>query len=275
MKKNTKYDLLLLLAVLGYFGLCAYCLENTCKQIKEVPKKIETIRLKYQEADSVFCLSDINSQCKILKALKNSPNARASEIALDLVNSKIDNLYQTRIALKRQALKEFALCNVFTKQEYDRVTQDINKRVSLVLNSPKPYYVSSGVDIDYLFDIWGADWYKLDFHSGNLEDLIEVAMNLHVIERGLEWDTIKIPQENPLMMARGNMLYENVWFTTPKAQELYERFVRCFDCADSLYIWNNPEYSVYSAAIDKAYEERKKLQHIKDMFDNKMQKVQR
>lgn len=279
MKKHKNHDLLFLLAICsGALGLCVCYLVDARTQTKKVPGKIETIRLKYQEADSVFYLLDINSQRKILETMETYPNSRASEIALDQINFKVDSLRRLRTALKRNTLKKFALCNVFTKQEYDCITQDINRRVSRVLNSPRPYYVNGLLDIDYFFDTWGADWYQLDFYSGNLEDLIEVVMSLRTIERGLERDTIKVPQENPLIMARGDMLDENVWFTTPKAQELYEQFIRYFDYADSLYIWNNPEYSsydsVYSATIYKAYKEREKLRAIKSIFDNEMRKVQ-
>ena len=291
--KNTPQDKKILRITGGISGavllaiMLAFCTapNRQKKKIEKLEYAINRLERKkgLEICDSLYKATDIHEEVF----------CEGPEEVDTRIQKKIDNANQDIRYLRGEAiepiLNKYPLTKFLTSEELARLNEDISARATncmcydsmrKVSNDGLPF--SKGDFMTYGLVGFDLQDNPLD-KKQSVYDLENRMHQLDYLERRpskANFDAfivdgtfyVQVPNENPVAKMQDGELS----FTNPASQKLYRQFQREIDIdIDQKYIFNNPKfasrYCEYSAALNKAYEERETLREIGKFFDQQYQ----
>ncbi len=297
-KNKPNFKILWKISGMLFFAVMpAFCNAQNQQKEKEVKKLERTIqdlqnRKKQEICDSLYQVTNISRESFSTIAPNGSsfqlcPEGDVEELIkrhIYTANVRIDDL-------RREALRpienKYPLSKFLTPVELNFINGDFTERIIYSIDNCRSTdsYNGNIRNIDDGAYYWSC--YTLMTFPLNADESIWCLENhIHVLNylehRPSETDhdsfktdpTIydtQVPNKNPVVMMRDGKLS----FTNPASQKLYNQYQDEIADVDNRYILTNPElaarYCEYSAALNKAYEDREKLREIGKFFDKKYQ----
>ena len=292
--KNTPQDKKILRITGGISGTVLLAIMLAfCSAPNRQKKKIEKLEYAIYRLERKKGLEICDSLYKVTDNIHEEVLGEGPEEVDARIQKNIDKANQDIRYLRGEAiepiLNKYPLTRFLTSEELARLNEDITARATNCMCYDSMHKVGNdGLSFSKSdFMTYGVVGFDLQDNpldkKQSVYDLQNRMHQLDYLERRpskANFDAfiadgafyVQVPNENPVAKMQDGELS----FTNPTSQKLYRQFRREIDIdIDQKYIFNNPKfasrYCEYSAALNKAYEDREKLREIGKFFDQQYQ----